>query len=93
MFVKYYGNKQMNSIIAVENQIPRVFSQTEIHEINKLKNFMSLAVDLPSWNSMREQAKKIYPERIISAVDGTRKWIVTYDKPNKTTNYLGLRIT
>ncbi|MBE3085868.1 MAG: hypothetical protein IMZ64_06590 [Bacteroidetes bacterium] len=73
-------------------QYPRKFSEIERMEINELKEFMKNAWNAESWNRTRDEAKKIWSEKIVSAVDGLRKWIISYDKPTKNVTYLGLNI-
>jgi hypothetical protein len=70
---------------------PRTFTQIEYQQIKDVKEYMKSAFDVKSWNQLRNEAKGLWPERIISAVDGLRKWIVKYDKPSKTCTCLGVQ--
>ena len=72
--------------------LPRKFNTVELMEIKELKEFMKNAWNAESWNRTRDEAKKIWSEKIISAVDGLRKWIISYDKPTKNVTYMGLKI-
>jgi hypothetical protein len=54
---------------------------------------MSLAHDVPTWNNLRRQAKAVWSERIISAVDGMRKWVIKYDRQTKTKEAVGCKIS
>jgi hypothetical protein len=75
------------------NGLPRRFNTLELQQIKELMGFMSSASpDVRSWNSYRDEAKGIWPEKIITAVDGMRKWLVRYDKPTKTIYQYGLEI-
>lgn len=56
------------------------FSNTDILQIQELKNFMSHAHDVSTWNNLRKQAFITWDEKIISAVDGSRKWVINKDK-------------
>jgi hypothetical protein len=69
----------------------RTFNKIELLQIKELKDFMAPSFDVLSWNHNRDEAKAIWPEKIISAVDGLRKWSIKYDKPSKTVAYLGVR--
>lgn len=66
------------------------FSKVEKTQIKDLKEFMKSAFDVKSWNHLREQAKEIWPNKIISAVDGLRKWSIEYNKQTKTKICLGI---
>jgi hypothetical protein len=72
------------------NQYVRSFNSFELDQIRELKQHMSTATDVQSWNEIRSAMKRIFPEKIISAVDGLRKWHIKYDKPTKTITYLGV---
>jgi hypothetical protein len=69
----------------------RIFDTTEIKQIQELKDVMSTAYDVESWNNLRNECKDIWPEKIISAVDGLRKWSIKYDKPSKPVTHLGVK--
>lgn len=68
----------------------RTFNQVELQQIKDLKAHMASAFDVKSWNLLRDEAKSIWDEKIISAVDGIRKWLISYDKPSKTVTYIGV---
>ena len=68
----------------------RTFTKVEYLQIEDLKRYMSSAQDVKAWNHLREQAKDLWPEKIISAVDGLRKWIMKYHKSTKTWECLGM---
>jgi hypothetical protein len=68
----------------IETQLPRKFNKVEIAQTKDLMNFMKPAFDAQSWNHLRQQAKDIWSEKIITAIDGIRKWAITYDKSTKT---------
>lgn len=70
----------------------RSFNQVELLQIKELKDFMSSAFNVESWNLLRDEAKCLWPEKIISAVDGLRKWLVRYDKPSKSVIYMGVKL-
>jgi hypothetical protein len=53
----------------------RTFDKIELLKIKELSQHMNNAVDVTSWNSLRQGAKDIWDEKIISAVDGLRKWL------------------
>lgn len=76
----------------MENETIRHFTKEEMAQIKDLKEFMSKASDVKSWNNLREEAKSKYPERIITAVDGQRKWIIEHDKPTKTKTCVGVKL-
>jgi hypothetical protein len=65
----------------------RSFSSIELEQIKQLKVHMSKAINVEDWNHIRNEAKKTWPEKIISAVDGLRKWIVSYNKSTKQVSY------
>lgn len=69
----------------------RSFNSIELLQIKELKDFMSTAFDASSWNYLRDEAKQLWSEKIISAVDGLRKWAITYDKSTKTVIYNGVK--
>lgn len=69
----------------------RQFTKVEFAQINDLKRFMQDAFDVKSWNHLRTQAKEIWDEKIISAVDGMRKWLIEYNKPTKTCTLIGVK--
>ena len=69
----------------------RTFDSVELMQIKEVKKFMSTAFNVGSWNYMREQAKTIWSNKIISAVDGLYKWAIKYDKPSKITTCLGVK--
>jgi hypothetical protein len=69
----------------------RSFNEIELLQIKELKEFMKSAFDAQSWNKLRDEAKKIWSEKIISAVDGLRKWSIKYDRPTKTVTYMGIK--
>jgi hypothetical protein len=71
------------------NQYVRSFNSHELDQIKELKRHMSTATDVESWNGLRSFMKRMFPEKIISAVDGLKKWHIKYDKPTKTITYLG----
>ena len=71
--------------------IPRSFTTSEIDQIKELKLFMSTASNVWTWNALRDEAKRKYGERIISAVDALRKWVIVYDKPSKKVNFFGVK--
>ena len=71
--------------------MPRSFSTEELAQIKELKAFMSTALNVQSWNALRDEAKKAYGERIISAVDALRKWVIVYDKSSKKINFFGVK--
>ena len=58
----------------------RSFNQIELLQIKELKDFMATAQNAKSWNFLRDEAKEIWDEKIISAVDGLRKWLLSNDK-------------
>jgi hypothetical protein len=58
----------------------RSFNVIEIAKIKELKAFMKHATDVATWNDLREQAKSIWDEKTISAVDGMKKFV--NDKQN-----------
>ena len=69
----------------------RPFNQIELEQMKELKAFYikANATNVERWNVIRDEAKKIWSEKIISAVDGVRKWLIRYDKPNIT--YIGVK--
>lgn len=76
-----------------QEQFPRKFSAVEIAQTKELISFMSIAHDVSTWNNLRRQAKAIWSERIISAVDGMRKWVIKYDRQTKTKEVIGCKIS
>jgi hypothetical protein len=70
--------------MADKQDYTRSFTPIELEQIKELKVHMSTAFDAKSWNFLRDEAKEIWSEKIISAVDGVRKWLIRYDKPNVT---------
>ena len=58
----------------------RTFNKVELEQIKELKNFMSTAYNAETWNFLRDEARLIWDEKIISAVDGLRKWLISNDK-------------
>jgi hypothetical protein len=74
------------------DQLPRKFNKVELAQIEEVKTFMRPSFDVRSWNHLRKQAQEIWTEKIISAVDGLRKWIVTYDKPTKVCTCEGVKL-
>jgi len=72
------------------NKYIRSFNLIELEQIKELKDFMSTAYNAETWNFLRDEAKAIWSEKIISAVDGLKKWSIRYDKPSKTVTYLGV---
>lgn len=75
----------------IRTQVTRQFDAIELLQIKELKHFMSTAFDAESWNVLRDEAKLIWSEKIISAVDGCHKWHIKYDKSNKTVTYTGVK--
>ena len=69
----------------------RSFTPIELEQIKDLKNFMSTAFDVKTWNFLRDEAKQIWVEKIISAVDGLRKWSISYDKSSKQVKFVGVQ--
>jgi hypothetical protein len=67
----------------------REFNPIEHQQIKELKDFMSTAYNAQTWNFLRDEAKEIWDEKIISAVDGLYKWVISKDK-SKTC--LGVKI-
>jgi hypothetical protein len=67
-----------------KNKFVRSFNTIELEQIKELKIFMATAFDSNSWNFLRDEAKSIWSEKIISAVDGLRKWRISYDKASKS---------
>jgi hypothetical protein len=82
----------MNNIITVDDKLPRKFTPSELKDIKDLTTYMSNVKNVTEWNLQREHAKTVWPERIISAVDGLHKWAISYDKSTKVKTCLGLRI-
>ena len=76
----------------MEQEIIRSFTKEEMQQIKDLKEIMNKASDVSTWNALREDAKLKYPERIITAVDGARKWDIEYDKKSKTKTLLGVKL-
>jgi hypothetical protein len=72
--------------------IPRSFNATELQQIKELRTHMTKATNVWSWNSLRDEAKQRWGEKIISAVDGLRKWAISYDKPTKVVTYLCVKL-
>jgi hypothetical protein len=72
-------------------QLPRKFNSVEVAQIKEVQVFMAPSFDVRSWNHLREQAKDIWSEKIITAVDGLRKWMIQYDKPTKTCTCVGMK--
>jgi hypothetical protein len=77
--------------MAESNNYVRTFNSIELEQIKEVKGFMATAFDSSSWNQLRDEAKKIWPEKIISAIDGLRKWLIKYDKSTKVVTYLGVK--
>jgi hypothetical protein len=73
-------------------QLPRSFNKVEMAQIQDVKLYMSPAFDVQSWNHLRRQAKGLWPEKIITAVDGLRKWVVVYNKSTKTCLCFGMKL-
>lgn len=82
----------MSNVLRETSTSVRTFTKLELQQIESFKQYMSQAKDVQSWNSLREKAKEIIPEKIISAVDGLHKWIIKYDKPTKTVTYIGVKL-
>jgi hypothetical protein len=78
-----------------KSQFVRSFNNNELQQIRNLRNFMLIMVSNNTtsreWNKIRDEAKRKWPEKIISAVDGLRKWVIKYDKSNKAITYLGIK--
>ena len=83
----------MNKPIGIiqESSLLRSFTKDEHKLIKDVKAHMSVATDVKSWNELRELAKKKWDEKIISAVDGLRKWVLSYDKPTKSYTLIGVK--
>lgn len=82
----------MTNKLDSENQpYTRSFNQIELEQMKELKNFMSTAFDAKTWNFLRDEAKQIWVEKIISAVDGLRKWSISYDKSSKQVKFVGVQ--
>ena len=80
-------------MVDIRSQVTRSFSIIELEQIKELKYryLQSNCQTVEQWNFIRDEAKLIWPEKIISAVDGMRKWAIKYDKPSKTVTYLGIK--
>ena len=74
-----------------DDKFVRSFNSIELEQIKELKDFMKGAFDVKSWNFNRDEAKEIWSEKIISAIDGLRKWLIEYNKSTKTITYKGVR--
>jgi hypothetical protein len=70
----------------------REFNQIELLQIKELKDFMSGARDAKTWNFLRDEAKQIWDEKIISAVDGLYKWVIAKSPKDKSKICLGVKI-
>ena len=75
----------------IRKLVTRSFNKIEMLQIEELKVFMLSAFDANSWNYLRDEAKEIWPEKIISAVDGCHKWHITYNKATKSVVYSGVK--
>jgi hypothetical protein len=71
----------------------RSFNQIELEQMKELKAhyITANATTVERWNVIRDEAKQIWDEKIISAVDGLRKWSISYDKPSKQVSFQGVR--
>ena len=71
----------------------RSFNQIELEQMKELKAhyIKANATTAERWNVIRDEAKQIWVEKIISAVDGLRKWSISYDKPSKQVSFQGVR--
>jgi hypothetical protein len=77
-----------------KSQFIRKFNQIELEQMKELKTFYinSNATSVEKWNVIRDEAKKIWDEKIISAVDGLRKWLQCLDKSSKVSGiYMTLK--
>jgi hypothetical protein len=83
---------KVGALIAPIPGLPRRFTTLELQQIKELTAFMNKASNVPTWNAIRDVAKTIYPERVISAVDGMRKWLISYNKKDKTCINLGVDV-
>jgi hypothetical protein len=71
----------------------RSFNQIELEQIKELKAhyIKANATTVERWNVIRDEAKQIWDEKIISAVDGLRKWSISYDKSSKQVKFVGVQ--
>jgi hypothetical protein len=87
----------------IETKLPRQFTPQEVKDIKDCakyiqectieKDGLSRCPTANGFNQLRELAKEAYPERIISAVDGMRKWVIKYDKATKEKTVVGFKIS
>jgi len=68
------------AIINKEQPYARSFTKMELLKIQELKDFMAHATNVATWNSLRQQAKSFWDEKIISAVDGYKKFVLDKNK-------------
>jgi len=66
------------------------FDKSELAQIEELKKVMSNAKDVSNWNKIREENKVLWPMKIRMAIDGLRKWKISYDKQTKSCTLLGV---